>query len=68
MQMLYHNQYNALASLGQYTAAIACYAKAIQLKKNLVDAYNNQDLTLYALGQVEEALACFDKALGSASK
>jgi len=53
----------ALKGLGQLTAAVASYERAIGLQPAYVNAYENCGLVLYELGQSEAALQRFDQAL-----
>ena len=47
----------------EYTLAIDCYDKAIELDPEDAYAWNNKGNTLNDLGRYEEALTCLDKAI-----
>ncbi len=46
---------------GQYEDAIKCYAHAIQLKPDFVDAWNNMGFALLKMGKIDEAKECNEK-------
>ena len=52
-------------NLGDTSAALANYRKALAIKPDYVEARNNRGSSLLALGRHEEALACFDKVLAA---
>ncbi|WP_339384187.1 tetratricopeptide repeat protein [Microcoleus sp. LEGE 07076] len=50
-------------SAQEYTEAIACYDKALEIKPDLHEAWHNRGVALVNLGRLSEALASYDKAL-----
>jgi len=46
-----------------YSTAVNCYEKAIELDPMHDNAWNNKGSSLHRLGRYEKALSCFDKAI-----
>ena len=59
----YNNRGTAKHHLGQHTAAIQDFDKAIQLKSDYADAYNDRGNVKHHLGQYAAAIQDFDKAI-----
>lgn len=53
----------ALSETRDYTAAIAAYSSAIQLKPDFAEAYNNRGFAYYLNGNAERAIADFTRAI-----
>ena len=54
-----------LADRRQWTAALACYQRALEINPAFAEAHHNRGATLALLGRHEEALASYDKALAA---
>ena len=52
-----------LASKGNYTGAVECYDKAIELDPSFYPAWCNKGLALYYLNKNDEAIKCLDQAI-----
>ncbi len=48
---------------GDFTKAIGCFDKAIELNPDDPDAYNNKGSALDRLGEYPQAIECYDKAI-----
>lgn len=60
----YHvNHGNALKALGQVTAALGSYRKAVEIQPSNPSAQSNLGVLLHSLGELREAVVCFDRAL-----
>lgn len=53
----------ALSEIRDYSAAIAAYSNAIQLKPDFAEAYNNRGFAYYLNGNPEMAIADFTRAI-----
>src|SRR5262249_51942345 len=59
----WYNRGQTLTKLGERTAAVASYRKALDLNPGMEQAWNNLALALHKLGRVEEALTAHDEAI-----
>lgn len=57
-----YNKGVALASAGDYTAALACFNKALELKPDFGEAYYNRGCVYFQLGNSERGSADLSKA------
>ncbi len=60
---LYNILGTANARLRRLDPAIACYAKALELRPDIAEAHNNLGKVLSEASRQDEAIACFQKAL-----
>jgi protein O-GlcNAc transferase len=54
---------NALQSSGQFDAALACYATALEIKPDFAEALSNMGGAHQAKAQLDDAAACYRRAL-----
>lgn len=59
---VWYNKGNMLAMKGDYNGAVLCYNKAVELEKNLGEAYFNRGLTYMLLKNRDKAMADMSKA------
>ena len=57
-----YNKGVALASAGDFTAALACFNKALDLKPDFGEAYYNRGCVFFQLGNSERGAADLSKA------
>ena len=60
---LYNILGTANAGLRRWDAAIACFAKALEIRPDLAESHNNLGKVLGETSRPDEAIACFQKAL-----
>ncbi len=60
---LYNILGTANAGLRRWDAAIACFAKALEIRPDLAESHNNLGKVLSETSRPDEAIACFQKAL-----
>ena len=63
VEVLFYNRGNGYAAKGQYTQAIADYAKAIELDPKRADAHHNIGLAHQKIGQTAQAIKNYTAAL-----
>ena len=54
---------NEFYLLGNYTAALECYTKAINLNNTSSESYNNRGLSYYHLNKISESIEDFNRAI-----
>ena len=60
---LYNILGTANAGLRRWDGAIACFAKALEIRPDLAESHNNLGKVLSETSRPDEAIACFQKAL-----
>ena len=58
----YFNKGNMYLSFNDYTAALACYTSAINIKADFGEAYFNRGMVYLQLGNIEKGVADLSKA------
>ncbi len=59
----HNNRGVAAASRGEAELALSCYAAALAVDPDHIEAWSNRGNSLQLLGRLEEAMACYDRAI-----